>query len=113
MLPNRESGPQNQPSAKVAVSILAGAEASIGGIGTEFALLMAIVPLSFAPLMLSHASRNIKPPQKRTIAAPREKHLLKPQWSCLRLSSISVRSDFLRSIPKLLHDSVVDGRSGR
>jgi hypothetical protein len=31
-LPNRESGPQNQPKAKVAVSILAGADASMGGI---------------------------------------------------------------------------------
>jgi len=32
MLPNRESGPQNQPRAKVAVSVMAGATASIGGI---------------------------------------------------------------------------------
>jgi len=34
MLPNRESGPQNQPKAKVTVSILVGREASIGGIVT-------------------------------------------------------------------------------
>ena len=31
-LPNRESVPQNQPRAKVAVSVLIGAEASMGGI---------------------------------------------------------------------------------
>jgi hypothetical protein len=31
-LPNRESAPQNQPKAKVAVSILAGVDASMGGI---------------------------------------------------------------------------------
>jgi hypothetical protein len=30
-LPNRESGPQNQPKAKVAVSVLAGADVSMGG----------------------------------------------------------------------------------
>ena len=30
-LPNRESGPQNQPSAKVAVLVLAGDAASMGG----------------------------------------------------------------------------------
>jgi len=38
-LPNRESGPQNQPRAKVAVSVLAGKRASMGGIlvsGLEF-----------------------------------------------------------------------------
>jgi len=31
-LPNRESGPQNQPKAKVAVSVTPGRDASIGGI---------------------------------------------------------------------------------
>ena len=31
-LPNRESGPQNQPRANVAVSVSTGAAASIGGI---------------------------------------------------------------------------------
>jgi len=31
-LPNRASGPQNQPIAKVAISVLAGLEVSIGGI---------------------------------------------------------------------------------
>ena len=31
ILPNRESGPQNQPKAKVAVSVLIGTEVSIGG----------------------------------------------------------------------------------
>ena len=38
-LPNRESGPQNQPRANVAVSVLAGKAASMGGIlvlGLEF-----------------------------------------------------------------------------
>jgi hypothetical protein len=32
MTPNRASGPQNQPSASVAVSVLSGADRSIGGI---------------------------------------------------------------------------------
>jgi hypothetical protein len=32
MLPNRESGPQNQPSEKVAVSTRAGCSRSMGGI---------------------------------------------------------------------------------
>jgi hypothetical protein len=31
MLPNRASGPQNQPKAKVAVSVFVGAAASMGG----------------------------------------------------------------------------------
>jgi hypothetical protein len=31
ILPNRESGPQNQPSANVAVSVLSDAELSMGG----------------------------------------------------------------------------------
>jgi hypothetical protein len=35
MLPNRESGPQNQPNAKVAVSVLVGAAASMGGIAVR------------------------------------------------------------------------------
>lgn len=34
-LPNRESGPQNQPRAKVAVSVTAGRDASIGGIAAD------------------------------------------------------------------------------
>jgi hypothetical protein len=32
ILPNQESGPQNQPSANVAISVLAGAARSIGGL---------------------------------------------------------------------------------
>jgi hypothetical protein len=34
-LPNRESGPQNQPKAKVAVSVTPGRDASIGGIAAD------------------------------------------------------------------------------
>ncbi|HUX76326.1 MAG TPA: hypothetical protein VMY40_06765 [Anaerolineae bacterium] len=40
MLPNRESGPQNQLSANVAVSVLAGAAASMGGIAARGAALL-------------------------------------------------------------------------
>jgi len=47
MLPNRESGPQNQPKANVAVSVLVGAAASIGGIGTVLPVLSIVFP-SFA-----------------------------------------------------------------
>ena len=42
MLPKRESGPQNQPNAKVAVSVTIGAEASISGMPS-----MGKDPLSF------------------------------------------------------------------
>jgi len=44
MLPNRESGPQNQPKEKVAVSVLAGIISSIGGI------LGVVVVILFSPL---------------------------------------------------------------
>jgi len=50
ILPNRESGPQNQPSANVAVSVWVGAEASMGDIvalGTELVFVGVIVFLSF------------------------------------------------------------------
>ena len=46
-LPNRESGPQNQPRAKVAVSVLVGAERSIGGIAT-----LASMPLWVMSILL-------------------------------------------------------------
>jgi len=45
MLPNWESGPQNQPKAKVAVWILAGADLSMGGtnpLGFVFVAIMVI-----------------------------------------------------------------------
>jgi hypothetical protein len=48
MLPNRESGPQNQPKAKVAVSVIPGAVAPIGGIrcpAADFSFVSAIVAL--------------------------------------------------------------------
>jgi hypothetical protein len=57
ILPNRESGPQNQPKAKVAVSVLAGAAASIGGLmalGIELVFAIASV-FSFPDIKLSHA----------------------------------------------------------
>lgn len=47
ILPNRESGPQNQPSAKVAFSILVGIVASIGGI-----LISSIMLLSSSTILL-------------------------------------------------------------
>jgi len=46
-LPNRESGPQNQPKAKVAVSVTPGREASIGGT----AALRGAVPFPVLPVI--------------------------------------------------------------
>jgi hypothetical protein len=44
-LPNRESGPQNQPLAKVAVRVVAGASASMGGIArSDFGVNMTFLP---------------------------------------------------------------------
>jgi hypothetical protein len=45
MLPNRESGPQNQPSANVAVSVLVGAAASMGGIAVRGTALLVSVSI--------------------------------------------------------------------
>jgi hypothetical protein len=53
MLPNRESGPQNQPRANVAVSVLVGTEASMGGIAaleTGLVFVRVTVFLSFVEL---------------------------------------------------------------
>jgi len=50
MLPNRESGPQNQPSANVALSVLVGSEASMGDIaalGAKPVFATVIFSLSF------------------------------------------------------------------
>ena len=41
-LPNRESGPQNQPRAKVAVSVLIGAEVSTGGMAAFGVILLSL-----------------------------------------------------------------------
>ena len=46
-LPNRESGPQNQPKAKVAVSVAFGRDASIGGIAAD----RVAVPYDILPVM--------------------------------------------------------------
>lgn len=46
-LPNRESGPQNQPKAKVAVSVALGRDASIGGIAAD----RVAVPYTILPVM--------------------------------------------------------------
>jgi hypothetical protein len=51
ILPNRESGPQNQPKAKVAVSVWAGAAASIGGMATPGAALAAEFGIGFGRLV--------------------------------------------------------------
>jgi hypothetical protein len=67
MLPNRESGPQNQPNANVAVSVSVGAEASVGGIvalGTGLAVARVIVFLSFVE------PRKIAPKTSPTKQAP-------------------------------------------
>ena len=63
MLPNRESGPQNQPRAKVAVSVLTGAAASMGGI------ILVGVAVLFAPLMILFSLAQPKiAPVRRTIS---------------------------------------------
>ena len=49
-LPNRESGPQNQPKAKVAVSVTPGRDRSIGGIAADRdAVPFPIVPVIAVP----------------------------------------------------------------
>lgn len=50
ILPKRESGPQNQPRAKVAISVVAGAAASIGGfvVRSEDTVFISIIILSSA-----------------------------------------------------------------
>jgi hypothetical protein len=42
MLPNRESGPQNQPRANVAVSVVTGAASSTGEIALSFKLVFIV-----------------------------------------------------------------------
>ena len=56
ILPNRESGPQNQPSANVAVSVFTGALKSISGISVfmlacDFAVAIVLPPFSNARIM--------------------------------------------------------------
>ena len=84
ILPNRESGPQNQPSAKVAVSVFKGGEASIGGIpilGIEFVLVIARISLPFVVFLLLHASRKIPNPITIDTAPVTKIHLLKLKGS--------------------------------
>jgi len=50
MLPNWESGPQNQPKAKVAVLVPSGTAASMGGIIPLDILSAVIIPFSFYAL---------------------------------------------------------------
>jgi len=52
-LPNRESGPQNQPRAKVAVSIVGGTYVSIGGISA-----LVVTLYSFSALLVSLQATN-------------------------------------------------------
>jgi hypothetical protein len=57
MLPNRESGPQNQPRANVAISVLAGVARSMGGLmalGMEPVFVAASI-FSLLVVKLSHA----------------------------------------------------------
>jgi len=79
ILPNRESGPQNQPSANVAASVFDGAEASMDGIpmlGIEFVFVMAMISLSFVAFILSHAGRKRPNPKKIEIIPARKNNLL-------------------------------------
>jgi hypothetical protein len=71
MLPNRESGPQNQPNANVAVSVSVGTEASVGGIvalGTGLVVARGIVFLSFVePRKIAPKTSPIKHAPTNTI----------------------------------------------
>ncbi len=103
ILPNRESGPQNQPSANVAVSVFNGAEASMGGIpmlGIEFVFVMAMISLSFVVFILSHAWRKRPNPKKIDIIPLRKNHLLnlKGSWA----SILNLLSYFCHLWPELL-----------
>jgi hypothetical protein len=77
-LPNRESAPQNHPTAKVAVSVFAGAAASMGGIavfGNERVMAVSF-PISLFGPVPSHAG-TIRPKPRQAIAIPAGKILLK------------------------------------
>jgi len=52
MLPNRESGPQNQPRAKVAVSVTAGTCWSRGGMAFVTAEVVPAVAISFSSTLM-------------------------------------------------------------
>jgi hypothetical protein len=70
-LPNRESGPQNQPTAKVATSVFAGAAASMGGLvafGIERVIAVSI-PLLLLDAVPSQAW-SITPNPRPVIAIP-------------------------------------------
>lgn len=73
MLPNRESTPQNQPRAKVAVSNSAGCAASMGGI-VAFAVLVCTVlpPLPTANREMPNAARarTAMPSEKSSVLCP-------------------------------------------
>ena len=71
MLPNRESGPQNQPKAKVAVSILAGMCLSMGGTlpfpPTGFSAIAAIAPILMAIAVPKTAHIFLNNPERSTV----------------------------------------------
>jgi hypothetical protein len=73
MLPNWESGPQNQPRAKVAVSKVLGAAVSIGGTMTSKVELVVVMGFLLSvktsrvlpPIRPRRTSAMIKPVQRR------------------------------------------------
>jgi hypothetical protein len=65
ILPNRESGPQNQPKAKVAVSVLTGLLASIDGIDLG---IITLPSLTFAVLLQPDADATMETTNTRTTA---------------------------------------------
>jgi len=73
-LPNRESGPQNQPSANVAVIVSVGAAASMGGIscvivaGDIFDIMLA--PFSLVVLSERSVVPGLQPLNNRPAARP-------------------------------------------
>jgi hypothetical protein len=66
-LPNRESGPQNQPKAKVAVSVAPGRDASIGGI----AAVRGAVPFPILPVIAAATDPAASNPKRIVFLARR------------------------------------------
>jgi len=66
-MPNWASGPQKQPRAKVAVSVLAGAEASIGGVAAVGDISPGVVGVTGSSSGLKQPVIGIIPASNKTV----------------------------------------------
>jgi len=83
ILPNRESGPQNQPNAKVAVCTVIGAKTSMGGFVKYCTGIDSVIPISgpsFVDLTASHETRNGTDTQQRTKRSVKIEHFLEMEY---------------------------------